>query len=976
MKRYLHPANPLSQPRARSHSPGAAGQVASTSNQRYHPYNPAGEPNSINQRPNLPDPLSAVSYNPNSLLTNNLTQPDGMTDLDPNTSTQPYGSHVERPDLSYRPSHTPNHSISTVDRHSDTIALGVQSSPGPSTADDHSQSSGASHGQSGAHIEAHYSRQPLHAHDDSARTSNQPSEISQPYSIASQPSAALATLVTTTNHRDTDSQMLDAVDQHPRYFSNQSLEAFQQSSRASGQPYNAANHLYQPSNTNDQHVDTCNRPLTAHSEPTSAGPVHALNHPFDTGATSQPIGMAMQPSSSGSLNQLHHSLYQPVPSLGSQGVYSQLQFLPSLGYTLADGQFQQLPQNTFQNAHINNTSGKIVNNFGTGNTIHHYQANLNQKMLDELNKLVVHDAMHTGNVRGDDESLGCDPDTRQEIVENLISWISSPNRSHSILWLKGPAGIGKSAIAKTTADTLEDQPRAIVAGSFFFFQNDPHRNNLKGLIPTLVHRLRISLAEVGKQIDMAISTNPGILHMSLEEQWKRLIIQPVKAISSIPPSVFIIDGLDECGSPKDQRRLLQLVASCGPQFPICILICSRPESHITKSFQENLLSSLCCPDIDLAMYKSDEEMKRFITKGFSEIYTRHQTILQDYAIDENWPSDEIIDCIVKQADGQYIYSVTLLRYIDSDDQDPQKCLEECLKQSSTALSPIDLLYMHIMNSAHQIQDFETIQNLLFLIVSPSLISVKSKLLPSINNLAIALSISPSDCHLKLQRLHSVIQVKKKNEMGISVYHKSFIDFLLNVEHSNNYYINQKIYGAKMIEKSISQLRETLFATSSMVDSQAIMIILKVWWGCSTLLDYQDISAKLLLQMESISLQNILPVLPISQNTNIHTFEILYKPFAKKCESWITNGTKDIKYSQQWRDSLLVEQYSTITMTQGLQALNWKKAFCELDKQCNANKNATCPLSWDTFLLISQYVKLDFEYEIAAAFTNENLWKEL
>ncbi|TEB20194.1 hypothetical protein FA13DRAFT_1645330 [Coprinellus micaceus] len=56
----------------------------------------------------------------------------------------------------------------------------------------------------------------------------------------------------------------------------------------------------------------------------------------------------------------------------------------------------------------------------------------------------------------------CHPETRTAVQEDIISWITTQR----IMWLSGPAGAGKTAIAGSVAETCEDM--GLLAGSFFF----------------------------------------------------------------------------------------------------------------------------------------------------------------------------------------------------------------------------------------------------------------------------------------------------------------------------------------------------------------------------------------------------------------------------------------------------------------------------------------------------------------------------
>ncbi|KAF8642049.1 hypothetical protein AX16_009715, partial [Volvariella volvacea WC 439] len=228
----------------------------------------------------------------------------------------------------------------------------------------------------------------------------------------------------------------------------------------------------------------------------------------------------------------------------------------------------QMQANFFTNATVINAGGTIRNeaHFHRPPTSAELEPLLrSQKARDMLVALIVFDAMHTGNVSR--EALGCHPETRRRVIQDIIMWIehAHQNMLGNVLWLHGPAGIGKSAVMKTIADKLDapDSP-AKVAGSFFFWRGDPLRNSLSRFIPTLAYQLAMCVESIGREIYRAIDRDPAILNASVDAQWRKLIADPIEAASNVPPAVIILDGLEECKEQRDQKKVLELIGSYRP----------------------------------------------------------------------------------------------------------------------------------------------------------------------------------------------------------------------------------------------------------------------------------------------------------------------------------------------------------------------------------------------------------------------------
>ncbi|KAJ7794496.1 hypothetical protein B0H14DRAFT_122397 [Mycena olivaceomarginata] len=59
----------------------------------------------------------------------------------------------------------------------------------------------------------------------------------------------------------------------------------------------------------------------------------------------------------------------------------------------------------------------------------------------------------------------CHAETRVEILKDLWNWTSETDPSSTVLWLHGPAGAGKSAIAQSFCQNLAEKRSA--RGQFF-----------------------------------------------------------------------------------------------------------------------------------------------------------------------------------------------------------------------------------------------------------------------------------------------------------------------------------------------------------------------------------------------------------------------------------------------------------------------------------------------------------------------------
>lgn len=117
-----------------------------------------------------------------------------------------------------------------------------------------------------------------------------------------------------------------------------------------------------------------------------------------------------------------------------------------------------------------------------------------------------------------------------------------------MLWILGPAGVGKSAIAQTIGEHCKTDGR----GAAFFFSRLGHRDNPLQTIPTIAYQLAVRNPSYKHIITERLANDITILEKDLRSQFKELILAPFKVLKeqgALTPQrslVIIVDGLDEC----------------------------------------------------------------------------------------------------------------------------------------------------------------------------------------------------------------------------------------------------------------------------------------------------------------------------------------------------------------------------------------------------------------------------------------------
>ncbi|KIL61644.1 hypothetical protein M378DRAFT_166589 [Amanita muscaria Koide BX008] len=372
----------------------------------------------------------------------------------------------------------------------------------------------------------------------------------------------------------------------------------------------------------------------------------------------------------------------------------------------------------------------------------------------------------------------------------MHNWTDDPTRPERILWLHGPAGVGKSAIAQTISHSYG---RDKVGATFFFFRSDPIRNDGNRLFPTLAWQLALSVPTAKDLITSSLEDYPDLPRKAIEAQFDRLIVQPFLTISgdeSASPTcirVIIIDGLDECSDVKLQRRILKLIgnAVADPRFPLRFVICSRPEAHIEDFFAQFQYPTL---QIDLVNVDGTyRDIETYLKFEFARIAVEQEL---DPVV---WPGQRILDCLVFQSSGQFVYASTTIKYVGDEYESAVARLnvilglEVCVGKSPFA--ELDALYTEILQRQPD-QDFLK-EFLPVLVASSMLVGIEDGNLDD----AMLLGIDEKELRRKLRGMHSLL----KFEPFIHLHHKSFLDFLLDSSRSGERHVNKDFANKRYME---------------------------------------------------------------------------------------------------------------------------------------------------------------------------------
>ena len=414
-------------------------------------------------------------------------------------------------------------------------------------------------------------------------------------------------------------------------------------------------------------------------------------------------------------------------------------------------------------------------------------------MSPDLLEKIVPGAFHNSAERYDPPK--CHPHTRKAVLKRIMLWVDDPANEARMMWMFGPAGAGKSAIAQSIAEMCFQQGK--LAASFFFSRNASGRDNETRFISTIVYQLVLAIPEIKDAVNKSLQDDPLLLSRSLHVQANSLITKPLNDLLTSSsengfqpprPRLIIVDGLDECGQAKNQRYVLDVLSTVTRDsiYPLLFFVASRPEQVIRDSFSEE---SVCSITPRLALddtYQPNTDIERFLRSKFHKITMSHPS---GGDIPSGWPSDKDICRLVEKSSGQFIYASTVVKFVESTCHHPQERLDIVFglvsPEIATPFAELDALYIQILSTVIQIKkalDIFMVLVLFWPFQLPRRPDILDHFFP----------YRAGQTRAILSDLHSILYVPPKEDRKgeIRILHASLADFFLDAKRSGRFFIDE------------------------------------------------------------------------------------------------------------------------------------------------------------------------------------------
>ncbi|KAI9172832.1 Atypical/ALPHA protein kinase [Paramyrothecium foliicola] len=417
----------------------------------------------------------------------------------------------------------------------------------------------------------------------------------------------------------------------------------------------------------------------------------------------------------------------------------------------------------------------------------------------------------------------CHVGTRVDLLQQISEWANDPD-GKVVYWLQGMAGTGKSTISRTVAQSCA--AKAILGASFFFKRDQNDCNRADWLLTTIAAQLVRKFRSMAKSIQDAIEADPAVVESRMQNQFEKLITNPLRSIARIAQSpaivVIVIDALDECQPVNDVQSLIYLLSQTKnvKSVRLKFFVTSRPELHIHEGFGDinHAHENFVLQEIPQSLIERD--ISQYLNSELETIRIRFNNSVQRHrALPEQWPGQSSIQKLIDMSVPLFVFAATASRFIgDRYFGDPEYCLNTILEfQGRIGFSQLYTTYLPTLNqqlivhttSGYRdrsdeekdfvVRAFRRIVGSIIMLANPLPVSCLSKLL----------KIPERDIWSRLDPLHAVLNMPPNPEEPVRLLHLSFRDFLIdaNERSRNEFWIDAKKTHKKLASDCLTLLIE-------------------------------------------------------------------------------------------------------------------------------------------------------------------------
>ena len=385
------------------------------------------------------------------------------------------------------------------------------------------------------------------------------------------------------------------------------------------------------------------------------------------------------------------------------------------------------------------------------------------------------------------------PGTRVVILDEIRSWATVKESATPVYCIGDVAGTGKSTVTRTLLNEWEKKEPYPFA--FFFSQAGSSMQTASDFCFFIRGQIQ---AYGGPELDeywRKLTPMLDILRSQrIEQQWAKLVYEPLCLLPKSDLRVLVVDALDEC-TLDTRRPLLECIlkaASSGSLPHIRIFITTRNEPDIlnllrdgaySKSIIHKPLRTLASDKADVALYVNDRLDRANIFTSSPDQRRR----------------------LIDRCDGLFIFAFLACKLLE-DTGGEEKPLEDLLREFTS----LDVLYHRTLSRADTVKQYtrEVLKSILGVIVvakQPLSISAIADLLQP--------PVKATTVETTIEKLGSILGSGGVDE-PVYILHATFTEFLLRQSWVTT--TGEKTVNEYAISKAISNRNMAIGCLSIML----------------------------------------------------------------------------------------------------------------------------------------------------------------
>jgi len=233
---------------------------------------------------------------------------------------------------------------------------------------------------------------------------------------------------------------------------------------------------------------------------------------------------------------------------------------------------------------------------------------------------------------------------------------ASDNTATRVYWLNGMAGTGKTTIAYSFSEILDEN--GSLAGTFFSSHLRDDTSDVHCIIPISVFSwLPVGIFPLSLSSSwMVVEANPNCKSRRIGKQFQNFIVRPLTAAYKdtrevVVVPVIVLDALDECSDQSLVAELLSVILKHSASLPV---ITSCPEIRLKESLDNSRAhSNFILHEVENEIVKADIELyiKAYLLDGLN-VHKLH-----------DWPPQAEVESLVNMSGALLIYTATVCKYI-------------------------------------------------------------------------------------------------------------------------------------------------------------------------------------------------------------------------------------------------------------------------------------------------------------------------